>query len=417
MLNTQYITNIRKRIFSLKVAFRYIFSKKSHNAINVISGISAIGVAIGTMALVVVLSVFNGFEQLIANMFSAFDPDFRITAVEGKSFEIDKDPWQTIRKMPDVAVFTEVVEENALLRFRDRQMAATVKGVGENYRQLTDIDSIMYDGKFELFDGAFERAVVGIGLAGSLSLGAHFIDPLYIYAPKRTSRINMLRPESSFNQAATFTSGIFAVQQVQYDNQYVLVSLDLARELFEYEAHVVSCIELKINDKADAAKLQKQLQAIVGSDFVVKNRYEQQESFFKIMQVEKWITFLILSFILLIASFNIIGSLSMLIIDKQADIKTLRSLGASTSQIKSIFLLEGWMISALGALFGILLGTVISLVQQHFGVLRMGSGYVVDAYPVVLVPSDILYVFITVVVMGFLAAYYPVRYINPEKLK
>lgn len=417
MLNTQYITNIRKRIFSLKVAFRYIFSKKSHNAINVISGISATGVAIGTMALVVVLSVFNGFEQLIANMFSAFDPDFRITAVEGKSFEIDKDPWQTIRKMPDVAVFTEVVEENALLRFRDRQMAATVKGVGENYRQLTDIDSIMYDGKFELFDGAFERAVVGIGLAGSLSLGAHFIDPLYIYAPKRTSRINMLRPESSFNQAATFTSGIFAVQQVQYDNQYVLVSLDLARELFEYEAHVVSCIELKIKDKADAAKLQKQLQAIVGSDFVVKNRYEQQESFFKIMQVEKWITFLILSFILLIASFNIIGSLSMLIIDKQADIKTLRSLGASTSQIKSIFLLEGWMISALGALFGILLGTVISLVQQHFGVLRMGSGYVVDAYPVVLVPSDILYVFITVVVMGFLAAYYPVRYINPEKLK
>jgi len=417
MLNTQYITNIRKRIFSLKVAFRYIFSKKSHNAINVISGISATGVAIGTMALVVVLSVFNGFEQLIANMFSAFDPDFRITAVEGKSFEIDEDPWQTIRKMPDVAVFTEVVEENALLRFRDRQMAATVKGVGENYRQLTDIDSIMYDGKFELFDGAFERAVVGIGLAGSLSLGAHFIDPLYIYAPKRTSRINMLRPESSFNQAATFTSGIFAVQQVQYDNQYVLVSLDLARELFEYEAHVVSCIELKINDKADAAKLQKQLQAIVGSDFVVKNRYEQQESFFKIMQVEKWITFLILSFILLIASFNIIGSLSMLIIDKQADIKTLRSLGASTSQIKSIFLLEGWMISALGALFGILLGTVISLVQQHFGVLRMGSGYVVDAYPVVLVPSDILYVFITVVVMGFLAAYYPVRYINPEKLK
>ena len=417
MLNTQYITNIRKRIFSLKVAFRYIFSKKSHNAINVISGISATGVAIGTMALVVVLSVFNGFEQLIANMFSAFDPDFRITAVEGKSFEIDKDPWQTMRKMPGVAVFTEVVEENALLRFRDRQMAATVKGVGENYRQLTDIDSIMYDGKFELFDGAFERAVVGIGLAGSLSLGAHFIDPLYIYAPKRTSRINMLRPESSFNQAATFTSGIFAVQQVQYDNQYVLVSLDLARELFEYEAHVVSCIELKINDKADAAKLQKQLQAIVGSDFVVKNRYEQQESFFKIMQVEKWITFLILSFILLIASFNIIGSLSMLIIDKQADIKTLRSLGASTTQIKSIFLLEGWMISALGALFGILLGTVISLVQQHFGVLRMGSGYVVDAYPVVLVPSDILYVFITVVVMGFLAAYYPVRYINPEKLK
>jgi lipoprotein-releasing system permease protein len=195
MLNEKFTKNIRKRFFSLKIAFRYIFSKKSHNAINVISGISATGVAIGTMALVVVLSVFNGFEQLIANMFSAFDPDFRITAVEGKSFEINDEKWKQLREMPDVAVFTEVVEENALLRFRDRQMAATVKGVGENYQQLTDIDSIMYDGKFELFDGAFERAVAGIGLAGSLSLGAHFIDPLYIYAPKRTSRINMLRPK------------------------------------------------------------------------------------------------------------------------------------------------------------------------------------------------------------------------------
>lgn len=417
MLNAKFTKNIRKRFFSLKIAFRYIFSKKSHNAINVISGISATGVAIGTMALVVVLSVFNGFEQLIANMFSAFDPDFRITAVEGKSFEINDEKWKQLREMPDVAVFTEVVEENALLRFRDRQMAATVKGVGENYQQLTDIDSIMYDGKFELFDGAFERAVAGIGLAGSLSLGAHFIDPLYIYAPKRTSRINMLRPESSFNQAATFTSGIFAVQQVQYDNHYVFVSIDLARELFEYDAQMVSCIELKKSDIADAAKLQKQIQEILGPDFVVKNRYEQQESFFKIMQIEKWITFLILSFILLIASFNIIGSLSMLIIDKQADIKTLRSLGASTTQIKNIFLLEGWMISILGAVAGVVLGSGISLVQQHFGLLRMGSGYVVDAYPVMLIPMDILFVVLTVIFMGFLAAYYPVRYINPEKLK
>lgn len=369
------------------------------------------------MALVVVLSVFNGFEQLIANMFSAFDPDFRITAVEGKSFSIEDDAWEQLRKMPEVAVFTEVVEENALLRFRERQTSAMVKGVGENYRQLTDIDSIMYDGKFELFDGAFERAVAGIGLAGSLSLGAHFIDPLYIYAPKRTSRINMLRPESSFNQSATFTSGIFSVQQVQYDNNYLFVSLALARELFEYDDKTVSSIELKISDKTIVDKAQKIIQAHLGKAFVVKNRYEQQESFFKIMKIEKWITFLILSFILLIASFNIIGSLSMLIIDKQADIKTLRSLGATKQQIKGIFLFEGWMISALGAGVGIVLGGAISLVQQYFGVLRMGSGYVVDAYPVVLNFFDLSMVLLTVIVMGFLAAWYPVRYINPEKFK
>ena len=317
--------------FSFRIARRYLFSKKSHNAINIISGISAGGVAVGTIALVCVLSVFNGFESLISNMFSAFDPDLKITLTHGKTFDVNSKEISELRKMKPVAVFTEVIEENALLRFRDKQMPATIKGVSDDFERMTRIDSIMYDGKFILYDGAFQRAVAGVGVAGTLGLGAHFIDPLYIYAPRRTSKINLLRPENSFNQIGTFVSGIFSVKQLQYDDHYVLISISLARDLFEYQKSTVSAVELKLEKGADQTNVQKQIKTLLGEKFQVKNRYEQQESFFKIMKIEKWITYLILCFILLIASFNIIGSLSMLIIDKKADIQTLRNLGCRQS--------------------------------------------------------------------------------------
>jgi lipoprotein-releasing system permease protein len=400
--------------FSLRIARRYLFSKKSHNAINIISGISAGGVAIGTMALVCVLSVFNGFEGLISDMFSAFDPDLKITLTHGKAFDINTKEFGELRKMKSVAVFTEVVEENALLRFKDKQMPATIKGVSDNFDRMTRIDSIMYDGNFILYDGAFQRAIPGLGVAGLLGAGAHFIDPLYIYAPKRSSKINLLRPENSFNQIATFVSGIFSVKQSQYDDHYVLVSIALARDLFEYGKNRVSSVELKLAKGANKEDAQGQIQTLLGKNFQVRNRYEQQESFFKIMKIEKWITYLILCFILLIASFNIIGSLSMLIIDKKADIETLRDLGANNQLIKHIFLFEGWMISAVGALSGIALGTFLCLLQEHFGLLKLGSGYVVNAYPVVTNAFDLLLVFVTVLAMGFLAAYYPVRYIRTK---
>jgi len=391
-----------------------LFSKKSHNAINIISGISASGVAIGTMALVCVLSVFNGFESLISDMFSAFDPDLKITLSQGKTFDVNSPELGQVRKLKSVAYFTEVIEENALLRFKDKQMPATVKGVSPDFQKMTRIDSIMYDGKFMLYDGAFQRAVPGVGVAGILGLGAQFIDPLLIYAPRRSSKINLLRPENSFNQVSTFVSGIFAVQQLQYDDHYVLVSIDLARDLFEYEKTKVTAIELKLASGADKDAVQSQIKNILGEKYQVKNRYEQQESFFKIMLIEKWITYLILCFILLIASFNIIGSLSMLIIDKKADIETLRNLGANNQLIKRIFLFEGWMISAVGALVGIGLGGMLCLLQEHFGFLKLGNGYVVDAYPVVTNIMDMILVFVTVLVMGFLAAYYPVRYIQTK---
>lgn len=407
--------NLRGLSFSLRIARRYLFSKKSHNTINIISGISATGVAIGTIALIVVLSVLNGFESLVANMFSSFDPDLKITAVQGKTFDINTNEFEQLKKMKSVAVFTEVVQENALLRFKDKQMPATVKGVSSNFAQLTQIDSIIYDGAFILNDGAFERAVPGIGVARMLGLGAHFIDPLYIYVPKRTAKINLLRPDKSINEAGTFVSGIFSVQQLIYDDQVVLVSLELARELFEYDSATVSSLELKIAADADFRKTQQQIQTLLGNKYNVKDRYQQQESFFSIMKIEKWITFLILSFILLIASFNIIGSLSMLIIDKKNDIETLRNIGANNRLIKQIFLFEGWMISATGAIIGIIIGVGITLAQQHFGLLKLGSGYVVDAYPVVLQFTDAVLVFVTVVVMGWLAAWYPVRYISRNK--
>lgn len=398
--------------FSFSVARRYLFSKKSHNAINIISGVSAAGVAIGAMALVCVLSVFNGFDALISTMFSAFDPDLKITLTQGKTFDISSAEFNTVSKLKSVAIFTEVIEENALLRASEKQMPATVKGVGEDFKQMTRIDSIMYDGKFQLFDGAFQRAVVGIGVAGTLGLGAHFIDPLIIYAPKRTTKINLLRPENSFNQVGTFVSGIFSVKQLKYDDHYVLISIESARNLFEYGKHTVSAVELKLATGTNQTDAQKEIKAILGEKFQVKNRYEQQESFFNIMKIEKWITYLILCFILLIASFNIIGSLSMLIIDKKADILTLRNLGADNLLIKRIFLFEGWMISGVGALVGIGLGVILCLLQQHVGLLKLGNGYVVDAYPVVTDVKDVLLVLVTVLIMGFLAAYYPVRYIR-----
>lgn len=402
----------REFLFSIKVARRYLFSKKSHNAINIISAISATGVTIGTMALVVVLSVFNGFEGLVSTMFSTFDPELRITLSEGKRFTLNEPEIRKIKNLNEIAVFTEVIEENALLSFREKQMPATIKGVSTNFRILTQIDSLMYDGKFELYDGAFERAVPGIGVASTLGLGAHFIDPLYIYAPKRNSKINLLRPENSFNQTISFVSGIFNIQQSQYDDKYVLVSLNHARQLFEYDSTTVTSIELKLKTNSNIDKTKKAITAILGEKYNVKNRMEQQESFFNIMKIEKWITFLILSFILLIASFNIIGSLSMLIIDKKNDINTLESLGANKTTIRRIFLIEGWLISFVGAFVGVSLGTILCLVQEKIGIIKLGPGFVVDAYPVITNSGDILLIFSTVLVMGLIAAWYPVRYIK-----
>lgn len=397
------------------IAWRYLFSKKSHNAINIVSGISAAGVCVGAAALVCVLSVLNGFNSLVEQMFSAFDPDLKITAVEGKSFRTGTEVFGKIKNHPNVACFSETIEENALVRFTDKQVPATIKGVDSVFTQLTQIDSIITSGKFTVYDGAFERCVAGVGLAHKLGLNAFFIDPVKIYAPKRSGQISLLRPERSFNESSLFIAGLFSVQQIQYDDEYMLVSLGLARALFDYEPDQVTAVELKLKNPADIAKTQKELREILGGNYNVYDRYEQQEDFFRIMKVEKWMTFLILAFILLIAVFNIIGSLSMLIIDKQKDIEILRDLGADHTLIKNIFLLEGWLISGCGAVIGIVAGVILCLLQQTFGFLRLGSNYVIEAYPVQVQASDVLLILCTVLLLGFLAAWYPTRYIQKNK--
>ena len=402
--------------FSFRIALRYLFSKKSHNAINIISIISACGVCVGTIALVCVLSVYNGFESLVKDLFSEFDPDLKITLVEGKSFDISSSEMQRVKAMKDIAVFTTVVEENALIKYGEKQTPAVIKGVSENFVEATHIDNIMYSGNFNLKDKSFYYAVAGLGLASQLNMGVSFIEPISIYAPKRTATINLVRPETSFNQQFIHLAGIFFVKQATYDDNYLIIPVELARQIYEYEPNIVTAVELKISPSANINKVQREIKEMLGDNFKVQNRYEQQENFFRIMKIEKWISYLILSFILLIAVFNIIGSLSMLIIEKEQDIITLRNMGANTKQIRNVFLYEGWLISVLGSFVGIMIGVLLCLAQQYFGIISLGgaNNFIIDAYPVEVQFTDVALIFVTVVAMGFLAVRYTVKFIKIE---
>lgn len=408
--------------FSFYIAKRYLFSKKSHNAINVISGVSVCGVALATLALVCTLSVFNGFQDLVTTMFTAFDPELKITAVSGKVFDAQDDRIQSLKQMPEVEVFSESLEDNVMVQYKDRQAMAVIKGVEDNFSQLTAIDSILYGrGEMVLYDEVVAYAIPGIELVSILGTGVRFLDPLEVYAPKRGSKINVASPASSFNSDYLHSSGlVFAVNQQKYDASYILTSLKFTRDLFQYDTEV-SSIELKLKEGANINKVQGRIASLLGKDFLVLNRYEQQADTYRIMEVEKLISYLFLTFILLIACFNVIGSLSMLIIDKRTDVVTLRNLGANDETIKRIFLLEGCLISFLGALIGVVLGVALCLVQQEFGLISLGSGdsagaFVVDAYPVNVQLTDVLLVLLTVLVISFFSVQYPVRYLSRRLL-
>ena len=400
------------------IAKRYLFARKSHHAINVISWISVCGVAVATMAMVCTLSVFNGFQELFSTLFCNFDPQIEITSREGKVFDPTSKEFKTIRNLEGVAIFTEVLEENALLKYQDRQVPATIKGVADNFEQLTSIDSIIINGHFMLYDSLVDYGTLGVGLANVLGTGSSFVDPLEVFAPKRGVRINMTNPAASCTQDYLFVSGIFSLEQPEYDEKYVIVPLHFARRLFDYEKEV-SGIELKLSPNTSVPEIKDKIQKALGDAYFVKDRYEQQEDFYKMMNLEKWISFLILSFIMLIATFNIIGSLSMLIFDKKEDIITLRNLGANDTFITRIFLIEGSLISLGGVLSGIILGIILTLTQQYFGILRLGESntFIVDSYPVRLDMTDLLLVFITVLIIGFLAVWFPVRYLGKRWLK
>ena len=403
--------------FPYYIAKRYLFSKKTHNAINIISLISVCGVAFTTMALVCTLSVFNGFQDLVASFFTAFDPQLKIVPVEGKVFHRNDPAIQKLRGDKDIALFSECLEDNALAVYKNRQVMVSIKGVEDQFSELTDINKLLYgEGSFVLHADVLQYGVPGIGLANSLGVGAYFEEPLQIYAPKKGAQINVANPTTAFRQSELNSSGVvFSVNMEKYDSHYILTSIEFARHLFD-QPDTVSSIDLKLKDHVDVEDAKHRIQDLLGADrFKVLDRYEQQADMFRIMKVEKLIAYIFLTFILLIACFNIIGSVSMLIIDKKDDVHTLRNLGANDSQIIRIFLYEGRMISTLGAVVGLLLGLLLCWLQQTFGLIKMGSStglFLVDAYPVSVYWGDLLLVFVTVVLVGYVALWLPIRYLG-----
>lgn len=406
--------------YRLFIARRYLFSRKSHHAINIISGISVAGVAIATMAMVCTLSVFNGFRDLVAGLFTAFDPQLRVTLTEGTSVSQDDEALQRLRRHPDVKVYTPVMEGQALVVQDRRQQVVTVMGVADNFPEQASINNILYgDGSFCLHADVLEYGVLGLRLAVRLGLPASFPDPLQVYAPKRGERVNMANPLSSFNHDELQSPGVvFNVQQSRYDDNYIITSLGFAQRLFDQRGRITS-VELRLRDGVSLSSAKRELRQLLGARFQVQDRFEQQADVFRIMRIEKLISFVFLTFILLIACFNIIGSLSMLMIDKRQDVRTLRSLGATDGQVCDIFMLEGRMISLAGAAVGLLLGLALCWLQQEFGLISMGSSagsFIVEAYPVSVHVGDLVIVFLTVLVVGWAAVWWPVRYLSRRLL-
>ncbi|HCC71531.1 MAG TPA: hypothetical protein DEQ09_10335 [Bacteroidales bacterium] len=400
---------------SLYIAKRYLFAKKSRNAINVISGISATGVIVGTMVLIIVLSVFNGLEDMVNSLFSTFDPDLEVRISKGKVFNPGEDRLKALQEIEGIADYSLVLEENSLLRYDEKQYITTVKGVSENYPEITGLDSVMWDGEFKLKEkNGRPHAVVGLGVANNLGIGLNFITPLIIYVPERLGKV--ANTENAFVRTVIFPSGIFSIEQ-EYDSRYIYVPIDIMRELLMYNDEV-SSIEIKFTEGTEAVNVQPAVEELFGPGYTIKNKYQQQEIFYKVMKSERLAIFFILTFILIIASFNIIGSLTMLIIEKERDITILRNLGAGNELIKKIFIFEGWMISVIGAVSGLLLGFLVCWLQQQYGLVKLqGETLILDAYPVNMRITDFLAVLATVLLIGYFAAWYPAHYMSRKYLK
>lgn len=406
--------------FPFFVARHYLFSRKKTHAINVISIISVIGVAVATMALVIVLSVFNGFQDLMASFFTNFDPQLKVVPTEGKTRPADDPILTEIRKLPQVDIATETLEDQALAVYNGNQAMVMVKGVDDNFAELTHITDIVYgEGTFDLHTANLEIGTPGIRLAQTLGLGTRWQNYLHIYAPARNGQLDLSDPTSGFVEDSLFSSGlVFNVKQSKYDKNYILTSIGFARNLFGQQG-MLSALEIRLKAGSNLDAVKKEMQKIAGTKYKVLDRYEQQAGTYKIIKVEKFMAYLFLTFILIVACFNIVGSLSMLIIDKKDDAQTLSSLGATNHQIRQIFLLEGRMISVIGAIVGIALGLLLCGLQQVFGFVRMGGSdgtFVVNAYPVSVHYIDVFFIFVTVIVVGWLAVWYPVRALSKRLL-
>lgn len=407
--------------FPFYIARRYLFSKKSTHAINIISGISGVGVAVATMALVVTLSVFNGFHDLVATFFTSFDPQLEVVPVVGKTAPADDPALAKIKTLPEVEVTSECVKDQALAIYKGRQTMITLMGVDDNFERMSRIDEILYGNEnFSLHAANLNFGTVGIRLAETLGMNANWDGSLMIYAPRKIGQLDMANPTDGFVVDSLISPGsVFMVKQGKYDKDHVIAPISFARTLFEQQG-MLSSLQIRLKNGSDLDKVKAEMQIIAGNRFKVLDRYEQQQDTFRIMQVEKFIAYIFLTFILIVASFNIIGSISMLIIDKKDDVVTLRNLGATDRQITKIFLFEGRLISVFGAVVGILVGLLLCWLQQQFGLVALGQSsgtFVVDAYPVSVHPEDVAVIFFTVILVGFIAVWYPVRYFSKRLLR
>lgn len=406
--------------FPFFIARRYLFSKKSTHVINVISSISVIGVAVATMALVIVLSVFNGFHDLVASLFTSFDPQLKVVPVEGKTAPSDDPILTQIRLLPEVDVATETVEDQALAIYQGKQAMVKIKGVEDNFSELSHITDILYgDGTYSLHAANLEYGILGIRLAQTMGIGAQWDGYLKIYAPKKEGQLDLSNPGEGFVADSLNSPGVlFSVRQSKYDKNYIVTSIAFARNLFGQQG-MLSDLEIRLKEGSDLNAVKAEMQKIAGTKYKVLDRFEQQEDTFKIMSIEKLMAYIFLTFILVVACFNIIGSLSMLIIDKKNDVVTLRNLGANDKQITRVFLFEGRMIAVIGAVIGIGLGLLLCLLQQQYGFVRLGESegsFIVDAYPVSVHYIDVAIIFVTVIAVGWLAVWYPVRALSKRLL-
>lgn len=393
------------------IAKRYLISKKSHNAINIISGISIAGVCIGTMALIIVLSAFNGLSDLVQSLYNSFDQDIEITVKHGKAFDPNAAELQALKKIKGIAFYSEAVEGNALLKFDDKQCIATIKGVSKDFEKMSGFDTLIHEGRYDL---SKNNIIIGKGIGFVLQTGPQeLFTPISVYAPKRgiSSSIN---PEDGLNELKVYPAGAFSIND-EFDYKYAIMNIDKARELLDYKNEVTS-IELGLQKNINAAAVEKEIRKTAGSKYEIKNREQQNALLYKTLKSEKLWTFIILIFILIIATFNVIGSLTMLIIEKKNDITILSNMGADIKLIRTIFLIEGMLITLIGAAAGILLGTFICWLQIKFSLLKFTEGYVVDAYPIAFRAGDFILITLAVMLIGFFAAWYPVRIFTKKHL-
>jgi len=405
--------------FSLYIAKRYLFSRKSRNAINIISAISILGVATGTAALIIVLSVFNGFDGLLKKLYSSFDPDIKITSEKSKTFVPDTQYLKDLESLYFVDAYSLTIEENALLEYDDQQIIASMKGVDSNFSYVTGLDTMLIDGEFTLEYYDSPVAILGRAIAGRLNIGLDMLMPMKIHIPSRTAEVkgNFQDVQSIINTGNIYPIGVFSIQQ-DYDEKYIIVPLKFAQNILEYNNNI-SAIEVKINNTENLSKVKTQIKNIFGESFKVADRQEQHEFLYKVLKSEKWAIFMIMVFIVLIASFNIVGSLTMLIIDKKKDISILQSLGAETKTVRRVFFMQGMFISLIGTLTGLLLGGIICYIQQTYDIISLGKGgsYIINAYPVLMKGLDFIAVFGAVMLIGFLASWFPVKYLTSKFTK